>query len=61
MPLQIRSSVDGSTARLSLAGELDGASTPSVRDAVDGVLQGRPQRLLLWRSSRPWLLPDCGF
>ena len=47
MPLKIGSSVDGSTVRLSLAGELDGASAPSVREAVDSILQGRPERLLL--------------
>ena len=47
MPLQMSSSVEGSTARLSLAGELDGASAPSVRDAVDGLLRDRPERLVL--------------
>jgi len=47
MPLQMSSSVEGKTARLELAGELDGASAPSVRDAVDKVLQSRPERLVL--------------
>jgi anti-anti-sigma factor len=47
MPLQMSPSVDGNTARLSLAGELDGASAHLVRDAVDGLLSGRPERLML--------------
>ncbi len=47
MPLQMSSSIEGKTARLILAGELDGASAPSVREAVDKVLQGRPERLVL--------------
>jgi len=47
MPLEMSSSVDGNTARLSLAGELDGASAPAVRDVVDGLLRGSPHRLLL--------------
>jgi anti-anti-sigma factor len=47
MPLQMSSSVEGKTARLNLGGELDGASAISVRDAVEYVLQGRPERLVL--------------
>src|SRR5919205_828199 len=47
MPLQMNSSVDGKTARLSLAGELDGASASSVRDEVENVLQGHPERLVV--------------
>jgi anti-anti-sigma factor len=47
MPLQMSSSVEGKTARLNLGGELDGASATSVRDAVEYVLQSRPERLVL--------------
>ena len=47
MPLQMSSSTEGKTARISLSGELDGASASSVRDVVDKVLQGRPERLVL--------------
>jgi len=47
MPLQMSSSVEGKTARLTLEGELDGASATSVRDAVENILQGRPERLVL--------------
>jgi len=47
MPLQMSSSTEGKTARLSLSGELDGASAPLVRDVVENVLQGRPERLVL--------------
>ena len=47
MPLEMSSSVDATTARLRLAGELDGASAPGVREVVDSLLKGSPQRLLL--------------
>jgi anti-anti-sigma factor len=47
MPLQMSSSTEGKTARLTLAGELDGNSASSVRDAVDYVLQSHPERLVL--------------
>jgi len=47
MPLQMSSSTEGKTARLSLSGELDGASAPLVRDVVENVLQGCPERLVL--------------
>ena len=47
MPLEMTSSTDGKTARLTLGGELDGASAPSVRDAVDKALQSKPERLVL--------------
>jgi len=47
MPLEMTSSTEGKSARLTLAGELDGASAPAVRDAVDKVLQSRPERLVL--------------
>jgi anti-anti-sigma factor len=47
MPLQMSSSVEGKTARLNLEGELDGASATSVRDTVEYVLQGHPERLVL--------------
>jgi len=47
MPLEMSSSTEGKSARLTLAGELDGASAPAVRDAVDKVLQSRPERLVL--------------
>jgi anti-anti-sigma factor len=47
MPLEIRSTTEGNTARLTLVGELDGASAPAVRSAVDEALQSRPERLVL--------------
>ena len=47
MPLQMSSSTEGKTARLTLGGELDGSSASSVRDAVENVLQSRPERLVL--------------
>jgi anti-anti-sigma factor len=47
MPLDMTSSSDGKTARITLGGELDGASAPSVRDAVDKALQNKPERLVL--------------
>src|ERR671939_474991 len=47
MPLEMDSSTDGKTARLNLAGQLDGASAFSVRDAVDKLLESRPERLVL--------------
>jgi anti-anti-sigma factor len=47
MPLEMTSSTDGKTARLTLGGELDGASAPAVRDAVDKALQSKPERLVL--------------
>ena len=47
MPLQMSSSVEGTTARVVLSGELDGSSASSVRDAVDKALQGHPERLVL--------------
>jgi len=47
MPLEMKSSTEGNTARLSLGGELDGSSAPAVREAVDKLLQARPERLVL--------------
>ena len=47
MPLEMTSATEGKTARLTLAGELDGASAPSVRDAVDEALKSHPERLVL--------------
>jgi anti-anti-sigma factor len=47
MALVMNSSVDGKTARITLAGELDGNSAPAVRQTVDDVLKGAPSRLVL--------------
>jgi anti-anti-sigma factor len=47
MPLEMNSKIDGATARLVLAGELDGASAPSVRDAVEQILGRKVRRLVL--------------
>ena len=47
MPLDIKSSVEGSTARLTLAGQLDGASAPAVRSKVEELLTNKLERLVL--------------
>ena len=47
MPLEMTSSTEGTTARVTLSGELDGSSASSVREAVDKVLQSHPERLVL--------------
>jgi anti-anti-sigma factor len=47
MPLDIQSSVTGATARLRLAGQLDGASAPAVRSEVEQLLTNKLDRLVL--------------
>ena len=47
MPLTMTSSVQGSTARLQLVGEVDSSSAPSMREAVDNLLSGSPRMLIL--------------
>jgi anti-anti-sigma factor len=47
MALTMTSSVQGSTARLQLVGEVDGSSAPAVREAVDKLLSGSPRMLIL--------------
>lgn len=47
MPLDIKSSVEGATGRLNLAGELDGASAPAVRNEVEQMLTKKLDRLVL--------------
>jgi anti-anti-sigma factor len=47
MPLEIVSSVQEKTARLALSGELDSNSAPAVRAAVESVLAGSPESLVL--------------
>jgi len=47
MPLDIKSSVEGTTGRLKLAGELDGASAPAVRTEVEKMLTNKLDRLVL--------------
>ena len=54
MPLDIKSSVEGTTARLTLAGQLDGASAPAVRAKVEELLAQKLDRLVL-------LLDDLSF
>jgi len=47
MALDIKSSVEGTSARLQLAGELDGASAPAVRTEVEKLLADKLDRLIL--------------
>jgi anti-anti-sigma factor len=47
MALDISSVLDGTTARITLAGELDGSSAPSLREAVDKILGSKPDQLVL--------------
>jgi anti-anti-sigma factor len=47
MPLDIKSSLEGTTARLQLTGELDGASAPAVRNEVEQLLKTKLDRLVL--------------
>jgi anti-anti-sigma factor len=47
MPLDIKSSVEGTTARLTLAGQLDGASAPAVRTKVEELLAQQLDKLVL--------------
>jgi anti-anti-sigma factor len=54
MPLDIKSSVEGTTARLTLIGQLDGASAPAVRTKVEELLTQKLDKLVL-------LLEDLSF
>jgi len=47
MPLDIKSSVEGTTGRLKLTGELDGASAPAVRTEVEQMLTHKLDNLVL--------------
>lgn len=47
MALDIQSAVDASTARITLAGELDGSSAPALREIVERVLVAKPAQLVL--------------
>src|SRR5215831_6616773 len=47
MSLDIESSVDGSTARIALTGELDSSTAPALREVVERVLGGKPAQLVL--------------
>ncbi len=47
MALDIESTVVGNTARIVLAGELDGSTAPKLRETVDQVLGGKPAQLVL--------------
>jgi anti-anti-sigma factor len=47
MALDIESAVDANTARITLAGELDGSTAPTLRETVDKVLSGKPAQLVL--------------
>ena len=47
MPLDMKSSVEGTTARLTLAGQLDGASASAVRNEVEQLLNQKPDQLVL--------------
>lgn len=46
-PFEIRSEVDADTGRLTLAGELDIATTPQVEDEARMILAQRVRRLIL--------------
>jgi len=47
MPLTLNSSSQGNTARLSLAGEVDGTTAPIFRTEVDKLLTSAPRILVL--------------
>lgn len=47
MALNMNSSVEGTTARLRLVGEVDGTTAPLMRAEVDKLLNGSPQSLVL--------------
>lgn len=47
MPLKMKSTLEGQTARLVLSGELDGSSAPAVRQVIEDLLSSGPTRLLL--------------
>lgn len=47
MPLKMKSTLEGQTARLVLSGELDGSSAPAVKQMVEDLLSSSPTRLLL--------------
>lgn len=47
MPLDIQSSVEGTTGRLTLTGQLDGASAPAVRAKVEELLTHKLDKLVL--------------
>lgn len=47
MPLNMKPSLEGKTAHLTLAGELDGSSAPAVRQVVEDLLSSHPARLVL--------------
>lgn len=47
MALDIESAVDANSARIALAGELDGSSAPKLRETVEKVLSGKPTQLVL--------------
>jgi anti-anti-sigma factor len=47
MPLDIESSVKGTTGRLRLTGQLDGASAPAVRAEVEQLLTQKLDKLVL--------------
>jgi anti-anti-sigma factor len=47
MPLKMKSTLEGQTARLVLSGELDGSSAPAVRQMIEDLLSSNPTRLLL--------------
>jgi stage II sporulation protein AA (anti-sigma F factor antagonist) len=47
MPLTMHSSTEGNTARLRLAGEVDGTTAPQMRAEVDKLLSSSPKNLVL--------------
>jgi anti-anti-sigma factor len=47
MALDIQTAVDAKTARITLAGELDGTTASTLRETVDKALSGKPAQLVL--------------
>ena len=47
MALDIESTSGVNSARIALAGELDGSTAPQLREAVDKILSGKPAQLVL--------------
>jgi anti-anti-sigma factor len=47
MALDIESTADANSARITLSGELDGTTAPKLRETVDKILSGKPAQLIL--------------
>lgn len=61
MPLTVTSSVQGSTARLQLVGEVDSSSASAVRESVDKLLSGSPSpRTLILQVEQLTFMSSAG-